>query len=220
VKRFLDILVASIGLTVLMPLLLLLVVLLKLTGEGKVFYRQERMGFQQNPFFILKFATMLENSPSMGSGDITLRDDPRVLPIGRLLRKTKINELPQLWNVLTGDMSLVGPRPLTPRQFELYPSLIKTQLATVRPGITGLGSIAFRDEEQWLIKEKNPQDFYTLKILPRKGALEAWYCSNQNFALDAVIMIFTVLIVFVPASSKADVWIRSRTGLSPNPNDM
>ncbi len=219
-KRFFDIFCSAVGLIVLLPLFCPLAVLLKITGEGKVFYRQERVGFGLKPFFILKFATMVENSANIGSGDITLRDDPRVLPIGRFLRKTKINEMPQLWNVLTGDMSLVGPRPLTPRQFQIYPSQIKIQLATFRPGITGLGSIAFRDEEQWLVKEKNPQYFYNLKILPRKGALEAWYCSNQNLALDAVIIALTVLIVFMPASRKVDIWIRSTTGLSPNPNDM
>ena len=112
-KRFLDIVCAALGLIVLLPLLCPLAILLRMTGEGKVFYRQERMGFGLKPFFILKFATMLENSPSLGSGDITLKNDPRVLPVGRVLRKTKINELPQLWNVLIGEMSLVGPRPLT-----------------------------------------------------------------------------------------------------------
>ena len=130
-KRFLDIICASFGLIVLLPLLCPLAILLRMTGEGKVFYRQERMGFGSKPFFILKFATMLENSPSLGSGDITLRNDPRVLPVGRVLRKTKINELPQLWNVLIGEMSLVGPRPLTLNQFGLYSA--DTRQSSQRP---------------------------------------------------------------------------------------
>lgn len=217
-KRFLDIFCAAFGLIVLLPLLCPLAILLRMTGEGKVFYRQERMGFGLKPFFILKFATMLENSPSLGSGDITLKNDPRVLPVGRILRKTKINELPQLWNVLIGEMSLVGPRPLTQRQYELYPRQIRIELARVKPGITGLGSLAFRDEEKWLLKENEPQAFYVAKILPRKGALESWYCRNQTVFLDAIIILLTAIIVLAPASTVADRWIKSRTGLSANPH--
>lgn len=208
-KRFFDIFVAVTGLMVLMPLLFPLVVLLRLTGEGKVFYRQERMGFRQKPFFILKFATMLENSPTMGSGDITLRDDPRVLPVGRVLRKTKINELPQLWNVLIGDMSLVGPRPLTLNQFGLYSDETAAVIARAKPGITGLSALVFRDEERFLVGQSNPKKYYSQVLLPRKARLESWYSENRTFLIDVIVLFLTACVVMRPSSRLAETWVHN-----------
>jgi lipopolysaccharide/colanic/teichoic acid biosynthesis glycosyltransferase len=115
--RVLDFGFSAIALLVLMPLLLPVCILLRFTGEGEVFYAQTRIGLNGKTFKLLKFATMLKNSPQIGAGAITVTNDPRVLPIGRFLRKTKINELPQILNILLGDMSIVGPRPLMPQQF-------------------------------------------------------------------------------------------------------
>ena len=212
-KRFLDIVCAIIGLTLLIPLLLPLVVLLRLTGEGKVFYRQERMGLRQRPFFILKFATMLENSPSIGSGDITLRDDPRVLPVGRILRKTKMNELPQLWNVLIGEMSLVGPRPLTVNQFGLYSADTAAVIAKAKPGITGVSALVFRDEEQFLAGCANPREYYSQVLLPRKAKLESWYSENRTFLIDVIVLLLTACVVMRPSSRIAETWVHNASGV-------
>ena len=212
-KRFLDILVAAIGLALLTPLLLPLAILLRLTGEGKVFYRQERMGFQQNPFFILKFATMLENSPSLGSGDITLKNDPRVLPVGRVLRKTKINELPQLWNVLIGEMSLVGPRPLTVNQFGLYSADTAAVIAKAKPGITGVSALVFRDEERFLAGRADPREYYSQVLLPRKAMLESWYSENRTFLIDVIVLLLTACVVMRPSSRIAETWVHYASGV-------
>lgn len=212
-KRFLDIFIATIGIVLLIPLLLPLVALLRLTGEGKVFYRQERMGFQQTPFLILKFATMLENSPSIGSGDITLRDDPRVLPVGRILRKTKINELPQLWNVLIGEMSLVGPRPLTVNQFGLYSSDTAAVIARAKPGITGVSALVFRDEERFLAGRANPREYYSQVLLPRKAKLESWYSENRTFLIDVIVLLLTACVVMRPSSRIAETWVHDASGV-------
>ena len=118
VRRFVEFGLSLLALIILSPLLVPIMVILKLTGEYEVFFLQKRIGYKNKEFNIWKFATMMKNSPIMGSGEITLRDDPRVTPVGRVLRRTKLNELPQLINVLKGDMSIVGPRPLMRESFE------------------------------------------------------------------------------------------------------
>ena len=120
--RFFDILFSSIALLLLSPLLVPIVITLKLTGEGEVFFLQERIGKGGDKFKLFKFATMLKNSPNIGTGTVTMRGDPRVLPVGTFLRKTKINELPQLLNIFFGDMSVIGPRPQTQRCFDAFPT--------------------------------------------------------------------------------------------------
>ena len=212
-KRFLDIVCAGAGLILLLPLLFPLAILLRVTGEGKVFYRQERMGHRHKPFFILKFATMLENSPSIGSGDITLRDDPRVLPVGRVLRKTKINELPQLWNVLIGQMSLVGPRPLTLNQFSLYSEDIAGVIAKSKPGITGVSALVFRDEERFLAGRANPREYYSQILLPRKAKLESWYSENRTSLIDVIVLFLTACVVLRPSSRLAEKWVFYASGV-------
>ena len=148
--RILDIIFSLLALLFLCPVLLPIALVLRLTGEGEIFFVQERVGSNERPFGLIKFATMLKDSPQTGTGSITVRNDPRVLPVGRILRKTKINELPQLLNVLAGDMSVIGPRPLTKNHFNHYPPNLRKLIGSVRPGLSGVGSIVFRDEERLL----------------------------------------------------------------------
>jgi lipopolysaccharide/colanic/teichoic acid biosynthesis glycosyltransferase len=175
-------------------------VLLRLTGEGEVFYRQARVGRYGKNFALLKFATMLKNSPLIGTGEITVRNDPRILPLGGVLRKTKLNELPQLWNVLIGDMSIVGPRPMVPDTFSRYPKDAQAVLQTVRPGLTGVGSIIFRDEERYLDGLDDPVGFYRDVIIPYKSELEMWYVAHQSVGLYWRVIVVTAWIVVFPSS--------------------
>lgn len=201
IKRFFDIVLASLALLLLAPLLLPIIVILRFTGEGYVFYYQRRIGYRNTYFDIIKFATMLKNSPNMGTGSITLRNDPRLLPMGKFLRKTKINELPQILNVLKGDMSWVGPRPLVDRTYNAYPEDIRGKVYDSRPGITGIGSIVFRDEEK-LISESGmpPHEFYERVIAPYKGALEIWYNRNRGIWTDSMILLLTAWVIVFPHS--------------------
>lgn len=172
---------------------------LKLTGEGYIFYKQERIGFTNKRFAILKFATMLKNSPNMAGGIITTRKDPRITPMGGFLRKSKINELPQLFNIFLGDMSFVGPRPVMPISFSVYPEEVQEVIYNVKPGLTGIGSIVFRDEEDLITKLKNnggdTWDFYSKTICPFKGELEIWYQKNQNILVDIKIIVVTAWVI-------------------------
>jgi lipopolysaccharide/colanic/teichoic acid biosynthesis glycosyltransferase len=207
IKRFLDIVVAIIALVILSPLLIPISIVLKLTGEGEIFYFQDRIGYKNSKFKIWKFATMLKNSPNMGTADITVRNDPRILTIGRFLRKTKINEVPQIINVLIGNMSFVGPRPLMPQGFYAYSEEYQDKVYQLKPGITGIGSIFFRDEELFVTNAKNqglePKQFYKDSILPYKGALEVWYQNNISFTTDFKILFLTALVVISPENKLA-----------------
>ena len=198
-KRTADILLSSIMLLLLSPLLIPIVIGLKLTGEGYIFYKQERIGYKNKKFNILKFATMLLNSPNMAGGIMTTKKDPRITPMGGFLRKSKINELPQLFNILLGDMSFVGPRPVMQLSFDAYPESVKEVIYNVKPGLTGIGSIVFRDEEELIsnIKEKglDTWDFYSNKLYPFKGKLEIWYQSNQSFSVDFKIIVITAWVI-------------------------
>ena len=196
VKRFFDFLFALVALIILSPLLIPIVIILKLTGEGEVFYFQKRVGYKNREFDIWKFATMLKASPNMGTGEITLRNDPRVTPAGRFLRKTKINELPQLVNVLIGDMSIVGPRPLMKKSFDLYSPEVKNLIYNTPPGITGIGSVIFRDEEKIISESTDIQAAYK-RIFEYKGKVEMWYQQHISFYTDFMIIFLTAwYIVF------------------------
>ena len=177
-----------------------MIVLLRLTGEGEVFFRQERIGRGGKRFGLIKFATMLKDSPNLGTGTVTMSGDPRILPIGGVLRKTKINELPQLINVLVGEMSLIGPRPLTKRTFEAYPCRSQRLIEQVRPGLSGIGSIVFRDEEEIMKGESASLAFYDTIIAPYKGDLEAWYVEKNNLFVYFAAIVTTLLAVFFPKS--------------------
>jgi lipopolysaccharide/colanic/teichoic acid biosynthesis glycosyltransferase len=191
VKRFFDILASLIALIILSPLLIPIVIILKLTGEHEVFYYQKRIGLKNREFNIFKFATMMKDSPNIGTGEITLRNDPRVTPAGKFLRKTKINELPQLINVLIGDMSVVGPRPLMKKSFDLYSEEVKKNIYDSRPGITGIGSVIFRDEEKIISDSKDIQTTYK-QIFEYKGKVEMWYRKHISFYTDTMIIFLTV----------------------------
>jgi lipopolysaccharide/colanic/teichoic acid biosynthesis glycosyltransferase len=208
VKRVFDIVASVLALALLSPLLLPIALVLRLTGEGKVFYLQERIGRRNKVFLIYKFATMLEDSPNLPGGDITVCKDPRILPIGHFLRKTKINELPQLLNVIRGDMSIIGPRPLTKRVAALFPAGHWANVAELRPGLSGIGSIVFRDEETLLSAAQDRQTVYAEQIVPYKLALESWYARNQNFALDLMLIFLTLEAILSP-NFEAARWLKN-----------
>ena len=197
--RFCDLLLASTALVILSPILLPIVIMLRLTGEGEVFYIQTRIGRNGDMFGLIKFATMLKDSPNIGTGTITIKDDPRVLRLGRVLRKTKINELPQLINVVLGDMSIIGPRPVTKEHFYLYPENCRKKISTVRPGLSGIGSIVFRDEERLLSMQENPIKYYAVEIAPYKGSLEAWFVDRVGLALYFKCILLTIVAVLFPS---------------------
>lgn len=209
VKRLMDIGVSGLALLMLSPLLVPIAIILRCTGEGYVFYTQERMGFRNRKFRLLKFATMLKDSPNIGTGTITTENDPRVLPVGRLLRKTKMNELPQLLNVLLGDMSLVGPRPQTEECFLMFPAALRDQIYDCKPGLTGLGSIVFRNEEEIMGRSrKGPQVCYREDIMPYKAEVELWYAENQSFWFDVMLVLVTAVKVLLPASRVEEAVLR------------
>ncbi|MEQ8903302.1 MAG: sugar transferase [Roseovarius sp.] len=199
-QRLLDVLFSGTALALLSPLLVPIAIILRFSGEGEVFFRQNRVGRGGGHFSLLKFATMLKNSPNMGTGTVTLKDDPRVLPVGRFLRKTKINELPQLLNILLGDMSLIGPRPQTQRCFDAFPDASQHAITTVRPGLSGIGSIVFRGEEDMMHAANNPDRFYDHVIMPYKGKLEEWYVRNQSVTTYLLLIMLTVWVVLIPRS--------------------
>lgn len=213
--RLFDITLSLTALLLLLPLLLPVVLVLAVTGEGEVFYAQRRVGLDEEEFNLLKFATMLKNSPNIGAGSITVKNDPRVLPFGVVLRKTKVNELPQLVNVLVGEMSLVGPRPMTRINYEMYPEVAKRAMATVRPGLSGIGSIIFRDEEELLAGREDPRTYYRDTIAPYKAAVERWYVDNKGMAMYWKCIFLTIWVVLKPSSTLATRFFH---GL-PRPDD-
>lgn len=199
-QRILDVILAAVALILIFPFFLPIIIILRCTGENEVFYIQQRIGMHGKSFGLLKFATMLKNSSNMGTLDITLRDDPRVLPFGNILRKTKINELPQIINILKGEMSIVGPRPHTKRNYSMYSSNVQEAVATIRPGLTGIGSIIFRDEEGILESTEDKVGFYQNVIVPFKGELECWYISNRGIIMYFIIIFLTAWVVIKPGS--------------------
>lgn len=198
--RILDIVLSLVALVVLSPLLLGVMILLRLTGEGEVFYLQERVGFGGKPFKLFKFVTMRKKSETMGTGTVTLKGDPRVLPVGRFLRKTKLNELPQLMNILIGDMSVVGPRPQTRRCFDAFPKRSQEEIVKVRPGLTGLGSIIFRDEEEIMGRASDPVRCYDEVIMPYKGLVEEWFVKNRGLRTYLWSIFLTAWVIVFPRS--------------------
>ncbi len=204
-----DIILSGLAIVFLSPLLVPVVIALLLTGEHYVFYFQERIGFKNKKFKIIKFATMVKNSPIIGTGLHTRKNDPRILPLGGFLRKTKINELPQLFNILFGSMTIVGPRPLVDKTFEPYSDKVKNSIYNVKPGLTGIGSIVFRDEEELLSKTNLPLDEYYKKFIsPYKGELELWYQKNISFYTDFVIIMITAFTIFFPNNNLVSLFFK------------
>lgn len=194
--RFFDVIFSLAALLALSPILFVTILVLRSTGEGEVFYIQKRVGLSGKLFGIVKFATMMKNSEKIGSGEITIHNDPRVLPVGRFLRKYKINELPQLWNILVGDMSVIGPRPQTPRCFDAFPQEKHHEITQIRPGLSGTGPILFRDEEALSRDTEDPVHQYEHVIMPYKAEVEIWYVKNRNLYYYFCAIFVTILVVF------------------------
>ena len=209
-KRLLDIVVSFVVLIILLPFFIPIIIILRFTAEGEIFYFQERIGINNSKFSIFKFATMLKNSMNMGSGSITLQNDFRVTFIGKFLRKTKINELPQIINILKGDMSLVGPRPLVAKTFSAYNDDVQSNIYKVKPGITGIGSILFRDEEAIIsaVSNEDPFEFYKRIIAPYKGEVEMWYQKNASFYLDIQLILMTAWVILFPKTRIYEKWFQ------------
>jgi len=209
-KRSSDIVSSGIALLLLSPLLIPIAIGLKLTGEGYIFYFQERVGHKNKLFNIYKFATMLKDSVNMKGGLITTKRDPRITPMGGFLRKSKINELPQLLNIFFGHMSVVGPRPVMQKSFDAYPEHVQKVIYNVKPGLTGIGSLVFRDEEELITQVRDnggdTWDFYKNTIYPHKGELEKWYQTNQSFWTDLKIIFATAWAVVKPETDLVDRW--------------
>jgi lipopolysaccharide/colanic/teichoic acid biosynthesis glycosyltransferase len=200
-KRLIDIVLSGAALLVFLPFGLLIALILRCTGEGEVFFLQPRVGRNGKIFNLVKFATMLKDSPNMAMGVLTVKNDPRVLPFGKFLRKTKLNEMPQFWNVLMGDMSIIGPRPQAKAHFDVFPERVKNEIIKVKPGISGIGSIVFRDEENVMEKSLKLREVcYAEDIAPYKGKMELWYISNQSLCLDFKLMFLTAWVVLFPRS--------------------
>ena len=214
-QRFFDIIFSSLALLVLSPLLVPIGILLRLTGEGEVFFLQNRVGKEGKIFKLYKFATMLKNSSAMGTGTVTVKNDPRILPMGGFLRKAKINELPQLLNILKGDMSIIGPRPQTQRCFDAFTPTAQKAIKQVLPGLSGIGSIMFRDEENLLNGHTESRHFYDHVIAPYKGALEEWYVKNQSLWTYFMLIGLTLWVVLFPKSTA--VWQIFSTLPKPGP---
>ena len=199
--RFFDIIFSSLAIVIMFPFMLPIMLTLKLTGEHDIFYRQKRVGKYGKEFSLIKFATMLRDSSNMPGGYCTLKDDPRLLPMGGFLRKTKINELPQLINIIRGQMSIVGYRPLLRCHYDHYSNKTKQALHNIRPGLSSIGSIIFRDEEkilQSIADIENRVRFYNNVIMPFKGELECWFVDRYNILNYFKIIIFTFVCVVNP----------------------
>jgi lipopolysaccharide/colanic/teichoic acid biosynthesis glycosyltransferase len=216
-QRFFDIFFSGIALLILSPLLVPLAFFLRFTGEGEIFFCQERVGKDGKPFNLFKFATMIKNSPNIGSGTVTMKNDPRILPIGKFLRKTKINELPQLLNIFLGDMSIVGPRPQAHRCFNAFPKHLQHIIVQVKPGLSGIGPVVFRGEEDILANQSSSVEFYDNVIAPYKGEVEAWYVDRQTITTYFSVIFITVWVVIFPRSSL--VW-QIFKGLPVPPDDL
>ncbi len=198
-KRVIDVLLSGILMFVLPPLYLTVSVLLRFAGERNVMFRQRRVGRSGDKFTLLKFTTMA--SDSAVAGDITYGDDPRVLPVGRRLSALKIDELPQMWNTFVGEMSLVGPRPLTSRAFHCYSPRVQEIVKSMKPGVTGVGSLVFRNEDRILAQAPgDPKEYYDKVIIPLKGELETWYFAHRSLQVDLLILACTLVAVPWPRS--------------------
>lgn len=205
-KRFFDLFFSFFGLLILVPLFVIVIIILRFSADGEIFYLQERMGYKNEPFYIYKFATMIKNSSIIGNKTVTLRDDPRITKFGKFLRITKINELPQILNVLMGEMSFVGPRPLLISSFKKYNFDVQKLIYLSKPGITGIGSLIFRDEELLVTTFKNttnkdPLLYYKSHIYPYKGSLELWYFKNRSLFTDFKILFLTFWSLFFTKSN-------------------
>lgn len=192
-KRFWDIVISFLGIVLTSPLLLLMSILIKLTSRGPVFYRQERIGKDGKPFYILKFRTMVVHADAQGP-HITVGGDKRITGVGKVLRKTKLDELPQLFNVLLGQMSLVGPRPEVAEYVKLY-TPEQRKVLSVRPGITDYASVCFRNENEILARAQDPEREYVERIMPLKLRYNQKYIQEMSVRTDLKILWLTVYAI-------------------------
>jgi lipopolysaccharide/colanic/teichoic acid biosynthesis glycosyltransferase len=197
-KRAFDIFASALGLFFLSPLFGLLAIAIRRDSPGPVFYRGPRLGLGGRPFGILKFRTMREEKASYDGPRVTAGDDARVTPLGKWLRDTKLNELPQLWNVLIGEMSLVGPRPEDPELAGTWPCDLRAEVLSVRPGITSPASVLFRDEEK-MLSGQTLMETYLGDITPSKLRLDQLYVRHRSFLLDLDVLLWTFLVVLIPS---------------------
>lgn len=202
------------ALVLLSPVFLLIIFLLKITGEGEVFFKQERIGKNKKSFFLIKFATMVKDSPLTGS--VTVKDDPRILPLGRYLRYSKINELPQLFNVLLGDLSLIGPRPQVEQTINYLPDNLQLKLYKITPGLSGLASIILRDEENILSMVNNPMGFHRQVLTPYKASIDIWFNKKKNFFHYLTLIILTMSVVIFPKIKLYKLIYRNRPEAPPD----
>lgn len=193
-KRAFDIVTAFTTLVLLIPLMTVVAMFIKLDSEGPVLFRQQRVGRGFRPFWIYKFRTMRKSVGQDGS-QVTVGNDSRITRVGRFLRKTKLDELPQLINILRGDMSFVGPRPEVPRYVRLFQREYR-EILTVRPGLTDLASLKYRDEAALLAKADNPEEEYTTRVLPDKINLSKDYIRHSSFLFDLGLILRTILAIF------------------------
>ncbi len=197
-KRLFDFIVSLVALIVFSPLLILLAGLVKFTSKGSVFYTQARLGRGMRPFFIFKFRSMTD-TPKEQTRKVTIANDSRITSLGRFLRKYRLDELPQLWNILRGDMSFVGPRPEVPEYAKHYPDEFK-RICSVRPGLAGITQLRFINEEKVLSEVENPEEFYINELLPQKLASDLDYVENRSFFGDVRILIQTFFALFASSA--------------------
>jgi lipopolysaccharide/colanic/teichoic acid biosynthesis glycosyltransferase len=216
-SRFFDIIFSGLAIIILFPFMIPVMIALKLTGEHYIFYGQMRVGRYKKDFMLLKFATMLKNSPNLPGGLYTSVNDPRLLPMGKFLRKTKINELPQLLNVFIGQMSIVGYRPTVREHYNAYSEKTREKITCLKPGLTGLGATFFRNEEE-ILQNFDDKDYIHQKIImPYKGMLESWHADNHNLLNYFKIIIMTVIVVLKPTSG---AWKKFFPKLPPVPEEL
>lgn len=190
-KRLFDLFFSAIGLILLLPLFLIVAIWIKFDSSGPVFFRQMRVGQFGRFFNIYKFRTMYSDAESQGR-QITVGDDPRITRAGRFLRRYKLDELPQLINVVKGEMSLVGPRPEVPRYVELYPEQLREKVLSVPPGITDFASIEYKDENAILGKAEDPDRAYVEQVMPMKLKYYERYVAERSLWVDFKLILATV----------------------------
>ena len=214
--RFFDILFSLVAIIILFPFMVPIMIGLKLTGEHDIFYAQMRVGKGGKEFPLLKFATMLRDSPNLPGGLFTADHDPRMLPMGNFLRKNKINELPQLINILKGDMSVIGYRPQVRKQYMFFPEADRKIMETDIPGLSGMGAVVFRNEEEMLRKVPDHEKFYAEVVSPYKSHLECWYIKHKSIWLYFKMIWLTVEAVLHPGSTE---WKKLK-GLPKMPKEL
>jgi lipopolysaccharide/colanic/teichoic acid biosynthesis glycosyltransferase len=200
-KRLFDIAASLAALAISSPLLVLCALLVRLTSRGPVLFRQTRVGYQGRLFTLIKFRTMVEGAEALGAS-VVVAGDPRLTPVGYFLRRTKLDELPQFFNVLRGEMSIVGPRPRVPREVDRDDPR-EQFLQTIRPGVTSYASIHHRMEAEYCARQARPQAVHHSNLLPQKRSLDGEYVRNPTFRLDLKLLLLTFVLVYIPGKSLA-----------------